>query len=56
MDEITLGGRVGFVTWIRVMDYITPYGWGLLYFIRQKYYIIWRGGYLCRSMRLYYIS
>ena len=38
MDEITLGGRVGFVTWIRVMDYITPYGWGLLYFIRQKHY------------------
>ena len=26
MDGITLGGRVEFVTWIRVMDEITPYG------------------------------
>ena len=25
MDEITLGGWIEFVTWIRVMDYATPY-------------------------------
>ena len=30
MDEITLGGRVEFVTWIRVMDEIILYREGNL--------------------------
>ena len=39
MDEITLGGRVEFVTWIRVIGYIILYRWGC-HFIWQKYYTI----------------
>lgn len=39
MDEITIDGRVKFVTWIRVMDYVTPHRLDSL-FMWQKYYVI----------------